>query len=345
MPELKETLNFRFYDYYERNDVNIFYVEEQNPKNIALVFEIENKSGSKLVLDPYNQESQQTENENIEKIVSADNFHLELRFRPGVLSRESQVQIDLNDTSKEEWLMSRPVFHDNKEVSLYFLRNNSPLELAKEGKQRTTSLVLRGFGADSAHGSNITNVRIKYENFRLKQDSEEPEPISGEKVLQLTILSHRGLRKAPLEICFAKHKSILNDNKTSDEIELQISNISGEAIALSDKTEFTIEIDAEAEGRNEPWAVAKKDHAAEFEIAIKDREFKGSDDKSWKWYGEKDRNTNIEDPQLTLKNIYKQVLGTGEEDRSFASNDDLILVLSNVKSSLDSGRGQIRFFL
>ena len=349
MPEHKETLNFRFYDFYDENDQNLLYIEEENPSSITLKFEIENKSGVELVLEPYNKDPENTESES-ESIVSANNFHIELRFRPGVLSSASLVQIDLADASKKEWLMSRPVYNDNKEISLYFLKRDSPLKLpdktASRPDKETASLVLRGFGANSAGGSRYTNVSINYKKFK---QIDDPATISGTTNLNLTILPHRGLRKAPLAICFANHKSILNNGELSDDIELQITNISGKAIALSDKTEFTIEIDAQADGRNEPWAVAKKDHAKEFKIAIKkfkepDDKSKKPDDKSWEWHGEDHYNKNIEDPQLTLKNIYKQVSGTGEEDRSFASNDDLILVLSNVRSSLDSGRGQIRFF-
>ncbi len=107
MPEYnwKDSLDFRFYDFYERNDVNLIYIDEENPSSIALKFEIRNKSGIEIELDAYNKESKEpkdTQAETAQKaptdnsqndilsekesVVSANNFHIELRFRPGTLS-------------------------------------------------------------------------------------------------------------------------------------------------------------------------------------------------------------------------------------------------------------------
>ncbi|MEA5622219.1 hypothetical protein [Nostoc sp. UHCC 0251] len=326
----QESLDFRFYDFYERNDVDLIYIDEENPSSIALNFEIRNKSGIELVLEPYNQGSkvesknqdtktqQKTTTTNAQEntlaenevIVSKDNFHIEIRFRPGTLSAASLVQIDLSEASKEEWLMSRPLFHNNKEVSLYFLKCGRPLKLVDSDK---TTLTLRGFAANSAGGSRGTNVIINYNQFHPQNDTI---PIAGTKVLNLTILGHRGQRKAPLAICFANQNTILNNGEKADDIELQITNISSEPIALSPKSELMIEIDAQAEGKPEPWAVAKKDEAANFNITIKKREIKESTNKCWCWNVDSsiiDKNT--EEPRFTFRNIYRQ-LGSEQDIKS-----------------------------
>lgn len=323
MPEYnwKDSLDFRFYDFYERNDVDLIYIDEENPSSIALKFEIRNKAGIEIALDAYNKkskESNDTKSETAQKvsannsqdntlaekesIVSADNFNIELRFRPGTLSSASLVQIDLSEASKEEWLMSRPVFHENKEVSLYFLKCGRSLKLVDSD---TTTLTLRGFAANSAGGSRGTNVIINYNKFRPSNDTV---PISGTKVLNLTILGHRGQRKAPLAIGFANHNTILNNGELSDDIELQITNIGNEAIPLSPKSEFTIEIDGEAKPNTEPWAVAKKDEAANFNITIKKRDVQDSGDKYWFWNADSSTiDKNTEEPRFSFRNVYRQV--------------------------------------
>lgn len=330
----QESLDFRFYDFYERNDVNLIYVDEENPSSIALNFEIHNKSGIELVLDAYNQNSQVASNnqdtkaqqntttkvqentkEENEAIVTKDNFHIELRFRPGTLSQASLVQIDLSEASKEEWLMSRPVFHSNKEISLYFLKCGRPLTLVNSDK---TTLTLRGFTANSAGGSRGTNVIIKYKQFHSTNDTA---PISGDKVLNVIILAHRGQRKAPLAICFANQNTILNDGHLAGDIELQITNISNEQLPLSAQSEFMIEIDAQAEGKDEPWAVAKKDEAANFNITIKKREIQETNNKYWCWNVDSSTvDKNTEEPRFTFRNIYRQV-GSQQDVKSTVVKD------------------------
>lgn len=322
----KDNLDFRFYDFYQPEDVNLIYIDEENPSSIALKFEIRNQSGVEITLDGYNQESQKPKDINVktpqeastskspdnttqENIASAENFHIEIRFRPGTLSTASLVQIDLSETSKEDWVMSRPFFHPNKEVSLYFLKCGRSLNLTNLG---TTTLTLRGFAANSAGGSRGTNVTVNYNKFHLKlsDDSENTVPISGNKILNLTILGHRGQRKAPLAVCFANQNTILNNGQAENNIEIQITNLGNEAIALSPKTEFIIEIDAQAEGKEEPWAVAKKDEAANYNISIKKQDFQESKEQEQYWFWYADSSTvdkNIEEPRFTFRNIYRQI--------------------------------------
>jgi hypothetical protein len=199
----KDSLDFRFYSS-ERNDFNLIYIDEENPFSIALEFEILNQSGIEIALNAYNKEFQEPKDAKTEipqkvstdnsqdstiaekeGIVSADNFHIEIRLRPGVLSSASLMQIDLSEASKEEWLMSRPVFHEDKEVSLYFLKYGRSLKLASLDK---TTLTIRGFAASSAGGSRSAIVIINYNKFLSSNDTV---PISGTKVLNLVILRSR----------------------------------------------------------------------------------------------------------------------------------------------------------
>jgi hypothetical protein len=322
------SLDFRFYDRYDGDDVNIIYIDEENPSSIFLKFEIQNNTGVNLVLNPYIK-PEKNENLDLTNIVSSDNFHIELRFRPGVLSSASLVQIDLGENSKEKWMMSRPVFHENKEISLYFLRHREPLHLSKTLglDSNKTSLTLRGFAANSAGGARGTNVIVNYdkfqttdENFKLTNDKA---PISAAKLISLTILSHRGERKAPLSICFATYDTILNNGESKgNDIQIQITNIGNESIALSPKSEFIIEIDGEAERKTieidgkmlentEPWAVAKKDEVGNFNITIKDQIIMKEKDQSWFWDWEfSSIDKNLEEPRFTFRNIFRRIGST-----------------------------------
>ncbi|MGF1937811.1 MAG: hypothetical protein RM347_026070 [Nostoc sp. ChiQUE02] len=365
--DLQNNLDFRFYDLYDQDNVNLLYINEEQPSTISMKLEISNKSGVNLALDCVKLNNQ----ENLDdatKIVSSSNYHIELRFRPGTLSSSSLVQIDLAESSKERWIMSRPVFHDNKEFSLYFLRCKDQLALDKDpsSDKNKESLTLRGFAANSAGGARNTNVTINYNGF--KQDNDNT-PISGTKLLNLTILNHRGKRNAPLSIGFATHNTILNNGEATNDIQLQISNISIEAIALAQDSEFIIEIDAQAEDRKEPWAVAKKDEASNCDatILVDKNNLPKSDKKSWYWNAEITADKNSEEPRYTIKNLSRQVGDTYTvkkaisqakteenesskstnnltEEYSFPPQEDLIITISNVKSSLASGQGQIRVY-
>jgi hypothetical protein len=307
------SLDFRFYDTYDKDDVNVIYIDEESPSSIFLKFEIENKTGVNLALAPYSKPQNETSSDR-SNIVSPDNFHIELRFRPGTLSLASLVQIDLGEYSKEQWLMSRPVFHENKEVSLYFIKHGEPLHLGKTlgSNKAKASLTLCGFAANSAGGARGSNVIINYKNFQPTDDNfktNETVPFSGTKSLNLTILSHRGKRSAPLSICFATHNTILNNGESTkdNDIELQITNIGSEPMALYSASEFIIEIDGEAERKAEPWAVAKKDEATSFNVTIKDR-IVTDNNKSWLWDSEfSSIDKNVDEPRFIFKNIFRRI--------------------------------------
>ena len=315
-------LDFRFYDIHDEGNINVIYIDEENPASISLKFEIQNKSEVDLELKPDKVESESS-NQETYSAASPDNYHVELRFRPGTLSTASLVQLDLDEYSQERWKMSRPFFHENREVSLYFLRYNKALTLPKKldnnrENQVKESLTLRGFAANSAGGVRATNVIISYQGFSQSSSSDDTTGnISGTQLLTLTILAHRGERKAPLAISFATHNSILNTGETgrNNNIRLQVTNISSEAIALSHESQFIIEIDAQSESSYEPSAVAKKDEAKEFTATILNDQKNPSrqEKKSWYWKSESSGiNKNLEEPRFIFKGISRH-RGSSEE--------------------------------
>lgn len=325
---LQGNLNFSFCDPYDPDTVNLLYINEENPSLVTLKFEITNNLELDLTLDPIEKTAPETQND-VSPSVETTPAHLEIKFRPGILSTKSLSQIDLSIASKERWIMSRPVFHDNREISLYFWRCNESLTLSAKGK---ASLTLRGISADASGGTRPTNVLIAYNNFKQEQDSI---PVCGSMVLSLIVLNHHGKREAPLSICFASHNTILNSsNAEGDTLEIQVSNMGRDTIALAENTEFSIEIDAQGDNSKEPWAVSKKDEASKFQanILADPNNLSSRDGKKWYWKGLSEINIMTEEPKFTFTKITRQLGKPKALKQSIEQAQEEIVLSSRVES-------------
>ena len=329
---LQGNLNFSFCDPYDPDTVNLLYINSENPSNAALKFEITNNLELDLTLGPIEKTATEPQNDVIPS-VETTSAHLEIKFRPGILSSDSLRLIDLSIASKERWIMNRPVTHENREISLYFWRCNEPLKLSAKGKASDkASLTLRGISADALGGTRPTNVLIAYNNFKQEQDSI---PVCGSMVLPLVVLNHHGKRKAPLSICFASHNTILNSsNAEGDTLEIQVSNMGRDTIALAENTEFSIEIDAQADNSKEPWAVSRKDEASKFQARIfadPDNLF-SSGKKTWYWKGLSEIDTTTEEPRFTFTKITRQLGKPQALKQSIEQAQEEIVLSSRVES-------------
>jgi hypothetical protein len=325
-------LSFALYNFYERDDYNLLYIND-NPDDLRFNLEIKNLSTQAITLSKCTQSELEAP--------SPINYHIELKFRPNQLSQRSREKIDLSEVSKEGWSMSRPYENRDRTVSLFLLKRKDELVIEKEG---TKFITLAGLGANSTEGARVTQLEINYKNFYFPQEKSD-ENVNAQRryidpqtqIIILTVLNFSGKRAASLTVTFAYAPTLLNNGSDSEPIVLQIVNTGQDAITLNEQSKFEITIDAEGE-REEPWALARKDEAMNFKVFLK----KNPGQKYWLI---EDPKQDSEDPTWIIKPNFAWNQEDGEQDRvkqfTFKQNEDFFITISNLKSSLRPGIGNL----
>lgn len=325
-------LSFALYNFHVREDRNLLYIND-NPDDLRFNLEIQNLSTQAITLNKSTQSEPEAPNPN--------NYNIELKFRPNQLSPRSREKIDLSEDSKEGWSMSRPYENRDRTVSLFLLKRKDELVIEKEG---TKLITLAGLGANSTDGARVTQLEINYKDFYFAQEkfdenanTERRAIDSQTQIIILTVLNYSGKRVASLTVTFAYAATLLNNGSNSEPLVLQIVNTGSDAITLNENSRFEITIDAEGD-REEPWALAKKDEAISFKVFLK----KNPGQKYWLIEEPKQ---HLEDPTWIIRPNFLWNQEDGEQDRvkqfTFKQNEDFFITISNLKSSLRPGIGNL----
>ncbi|NEO84035.1 MAG: tail fiber protein [Spirulina sp. SIO3F2] len=333
VPKTTNFLSFGLRDFYQNTDQNILYINDK-PENLKFDLEIRNQSESNIVLNAIQSDSinNPDKNDNLDKKnPNENNFHIELKFRPGQLAEASLISLDLSGVSKEQWNMSRPITNRDRTISIFLLKKNENLLL--EAKKTKAVLTFMGLAASPLEGSRATQLEINPKNFYLEGDKDQK--IEEKYLVILTILNYSGERKADdLVVTFAYNPIVLNDG-SEQKITILLVNVGEEPIAFNEKTEFLITIDVESDVEDaisEPWALAKKDEIKNLTVTIKDQELS---DITAQW--KSDKSLDSKDP------IYKLKPKISSEDTKLKKDEELLIELSNFKTTLPSGIGTIYF--
>jgi hypothetical protein len=325
-------LSFALYNFYAREDRNLLYIND-DPDDLRFNLEIKNSFTEAITLS----KSTQSELE----APSPNNYHIELKFRPNQLSQRSREKIDLSEVSKEDWSMSRPYENRDRTVSLFLLKRKDELLIEEQG---TKLITLVGLGANSIEGARVTQLEINYKDFYFPQEKSDENANAQRRyidpqtqIIILTVLNFSGKRAASLTVTFAYAPTLLNNGSDSEPLVIQIVNTGQDAITLNEQSKFEITIDAEGE-REEPWALARKDEAINFKVFLK----KNPGQKYWLIEEPKQ---DSEDPTWIIKPNFAWNQEDGEQDRvkqfTFKQNEDFFITISNLKSSLRPGIGNL----
>lgn len=359
-------LLFRLYNYHDRNDCNLLYIND-NPDDLRFNLEIKNISSKKITFGKSTQSDL--------KVPSSNNYHIELKFRPNQLSQRSREKIDLSEASKDDWSMSRPYENLDHTVSLFLLKRREDLvieakEIEQQGIESTACITLVGLGAKSTEGSRVTSLEITYKDFYFtptesnKDADAKPTLVPDQKqIIILTVLNCSGERSANLTITFGYGRSILNNGEDKNTVVLQIVNTGEDSITLNENSMFEITIDAQADNRQEPWALAKKDEATKAKVFVGIKE-KINDEKSTESKIEANDNPWIitldkqsEEPRWTIKPNFKQYQQDKKSDKksdeeqdkktdgmekfTLKPHQDFFITIDGIISTLPSGIGNL----
>jgi len=331
-------LSFGLYNYYERNDYNLLYIND-NPDDLRFNLEIKNLSTEAINL----RKSTQSDIE----APSSNNYHIELKFRPNQLSQRSREKIDLSEVSKDGWSMSRPYENRDRTVSLFLLKRKEDLVIEQQGTQFIT---LVGLGANSIEGARVTQLEINYKDFYLAQEKSDENANAQRnaidpqrQIIILTVLNHSGERAASLTVTFAYAPTLLNTGSEFQSLLLQIVNVGQDVITLNEKSKFEITIDVEG-NKEEAWALAKKDETEECEIFVgKNIEPSRKASKEGYWVIEKSDST-VEDPTWIIKPNFawkREDEQARLKQFTLKQNEDLFITINKLKTSLRSGIGNL----
>jgi len=297
---------------YDDDDQNVIYIDDK-PTDRIVRLEIVNSS------------QQNVELENLSGNASKDNYHFELKFRPGTLSTASLQKIDLTEESTSNWSLAKSLPSTNGHpVSLYLLLKTTDKTLASNGK---IDLTLQNVGADISGGSRGTRVELKYHKLKYQNDSIE---ISGSRVEHLSIVNHRGKKNIPLHAGFVASNTVLNDGNSESDLTLRITNVSKDkAISLNPKgskapSEFIISFEYETKETgpwDKPWAVGTINDLGK--VAL-------SEPKDWE-----------KTPESGQGESHEWIFTPQDNKTSLMAGETIQIQIKGVKSLLPSGQANL----
>lgn len=166
---------------------------------------------------------------------SADDFHVQLRFRrnviaPGVLRR---LQMP-NTVAFDGWQYAAGTTADGREDYISFLKTDESLTLDKGQSWR---IRIPDFSAAAQGGSRNTRIQVRY-----RTEPQDP----GSVVRHMEVQSHLGLKTIPLIARFRGSNTILNNGTTANKLAIEVIclNETG-SVRLDEAGKFELIVDEE----------------------------------------------------------------------------------------------------
>ena len=259
-----------------------------------------------------------------DKQASSENYHLELKFRPGTLVNWDKIAL----AESSDW--SFQAEHNGKGTgSLYFLRTSE----LKIKLNDSLDIKLQKVSADPGGGSRSTRFELKYRNLKY-EGAPDTEKLEGTRIKYLSIINHRGKKNIPLHVGFYGSNTVLNDGISPNELELRITNTNTDpkspplfsAPSGGGTPQFTISFDS-GDKEKKFWALGTVDEVKGINAVAT---LSDADGNSLELKLEKSQQG--ESPQWTISIPDKTELGTGES---------ITVKLSNIITGHSPGRANV----
>ena len=267
-------------------------------------------------------------------VTDASNYHFALRFRHGTLREQSEPKLAslainsaLLSAGEVTCSISKPqIQNDTVSFNIANVGKND-LKLAPDARLK---LALDGFAADGRGGARNTRVELSYQKLTY---TKNPSPINGGRIHHLSIVNHQGQKNIPLHVSVIGSNTILNDGATPNEQTLRITNVlSDAAMALVPSgdaaSRFVLSFDVFNASEMNDWALGNPDAVDKInpQVITSKRDANGRPvpDPNWKIT----RQDQGQSPEWIIEPVNKNSLAAGES---------VLLLLSNIISSLPSG--------
>ncbi len=203
---------------------------------------------------------------------SIDNYHFQLKFRPGTLAQEfinqSEHSFSVNTTEGVKWKISVDQDqNDNNITYISLLASEIPENLLVLKPQKSLLVTIDKVAADPVGGARNTNVEMRY-NHILNSDNQE-NILTGTRMQHLGIINHDGIRNIPFLAEIKGSNTILNDGSTNI-LSVQVFNFGKKDIKFSTKAHepsyVEIVIRAPEDHENGELFLAKLDNLSKIEL-------------------------------------------------------------------------------
>ena len=315
-------LDFFLYD--EEGRAQLYILDDRVPgKTHHLI--IANESERELTISDGSAITDQTP--------APDNYHLELRFRPGVLSAEHFRWISVGSGDWRlrtiRWMgaEARNAGMEPGTISL-FLLYTVPVRLVLGG-QDSILLPLHGIKAGMEGGSRGSRVELRYQlnetDGSLATDPDQADAALQYRQERLNVLNQQGIKEIPLNASFKGTSTVLNDGESANSLRLQVSSLlRNDFLPLSERTQaaptrFTLSFDTSEKAEN--WALTDHDNAAAVDLAVS-----MTGDRGKIWHIEKE--TQGQTPQWILSLV---------EDTRLSPGEQFTIQISGLITSMPSG--------
>ncbi len=180
-----------------------------------LHLELHNQSGGDIEFDPP-----------LNATASPENHHLELRFRPGILSQRALGVLTAPNLASrvlprdaQSWDVAAVRGENGAPVSVFMLFRGSQRTLPNDSR---ITLSLQELSAEAGLGSRPTQVQLKVRALRF---ANAGTPITSTVHRHLNVL-HWGRAEAPLRAGFVGTSTLVNDPKAENPLRLRVANTS-----------------------------------------------------------------------------------------------------------------------
>ena len=272
-----------------------------------------------------------------------DNYHFELRFRPGTLSSGhfGWITVGNADWRIKPWRWDGQAAIDAGivpgAISLFLLYIDGRERLAIP-PLGTFILPIQNVKAGPDGGSRGSRVELHYEmapldpvtgkRFMLPQPTDQPVPAGAtlhHRQQRLNVLNNQGGRNLPMDASFVSSNTIINNGRTANELDLQVTNLlrNGQIFLRRRNSESPSKfiLSFNTSELSEAWAIADSDNVAAFDVDI---EMTGGRKVLWH-------------VQKQLQGQSPQWIFTVSEDTILDAGEHFLLKLSGIISSMPSG--------
>jgi hypothetical protein len=249
-------LDFRLTD---DNDRHVLYIDDSGQSH-NLNFEIVNTSGEAVTIPGGS------------GTAAADNYHFELRFRPGTLSAAAITALQGVSTAGTHWNMDY-VHNTNGTDSLYFL-STATQTLNSANKLKIT---LPNISAEPGKGARGTRVETRYNDITYRGES-----LDGYLEEHISIINHSGKQYLPLHTGFHLGNRVLNVGGAANTLLLRLTNTMKPDAAYPDRakiklsgataaapSKLILSFDAEADGESKDWALGTTSEVTAITVQVK----------------------------------------------------------------------------
>lgn len=279
--------------------------------------------------------------------ITNENYHVQLRFRPGILAENyinenaSGDALKLGSEMSADWLGTLKKDPIGTYSMSFLYTGSTQLTIPPQGEEL---IIIKEVNASAAQGSRNTNVEFQYQNVLPGQSpvttgTNATVPMMGHRVQNLSIVNHAGVKDIALRAeiigpsIVSTYSGAADETPPSNSLKFQLVNTGSTPLDLGlpssegGATEFTLTIDIQPADYTAEWALIDHGVGNKLTLALDD--------------GESGWNADTAGSAPTGNPNQLQWTITNQTVQSFATGKGLTFTLSGIECSLPAGSTKV----